>query len=89
MPKVITSFEVKVYAHWKKTSIVMLAKEEEANIKTIYVGHELENKNKVHAVLEVPSPDIIQKFMQDPENVRIMKESGRVEGTDKTSMCTD
>ena len=47
MPKVITSFEVKVYAHWKKTSIVMLAKEEEANIKTIYVGHELENKNRL------------------------------------------
>mgnify|MGYP000321314421 FL=1 len=89
MPKVITNFEVKDYAHWKRTVDGHAGKREEANIKTIYVGHVLENKNKVHAVLEVPSPDIIQKFMQDPENVKIMKESGRVEGTDKTSMCTD
>ena len=51
MPKVITSFEVKVYAHWKKTFDSHAGKREEANIKTIYVGHKLENKNKVHAVL--------------------------------------
>ena len=46
---------------------------EENDIKEIYVGHELENKNKVHVIYDTPAPDTIQKMMQKPEVQEVMK----------------
>ena len=33
---------------------------EQNDIKEIYVGHEVENKNNVHVIYDTPAPDTIQ-----------------------------
>ena len=44
-----------IRVHWKKTFDAHSEAREKANIKSIYVGNELENNNKVHIVMETPS----------------------------------
>ena len=62
---------------------------EAAGIKTIYVGNELENPNKVHFVMETPAADTMQKFMQSPENAKIIEQSGHKQETTVMSICSD
>ena len=51
MVKIVGSFEVNDWAHWKKMFDEHSEPREAAGIKTIYVGNEVENPNKVHLSL--------------------------------------
>ena len=89
MVKIIGNFEVNDWVHWKKMFDQHSNAREAAGIKTIYVGNEIENTNKVHIVMETPSADTMQKFMQDPENARVIKQSGHKQETTVMSVCSD
>ena len=47
MVKIVGSFEVDDWVHWKKTFDAHSEAREKANIKSIYVGNELENNNSL------------------------------------------
>ena len=81
MVKIVGSFEVNDWAHWKKMFDEHAEPRETAGIKTIYVGNEVENPNKVHFVMETPAADTMQKFMQSPENAKIIEQSGHKQET--------
>ena len=89
MVKIVGSFEVDDWVHWKKTFDAHSEAREKANIKSIYVGNELENNNKVHIVMETPEVDTMQKFMQDPENAKVIEQSGHKQETTVMSICSD
>ena len=57
MVKIIGNFEVDDWVHWKKMFDQHSNAREAAGIKTIYVGNEIENTNKVHIVMETPAAD--------------------------------
>ena len=71
MVKIVGSFEVNDWAHWKKMFDEHAEPRETAGIKTIYVGNEVENPNKVHFVMETPAADTMQKFMQSLSLIHI------------------
>ena len=54
MVKIVGSFEVNDWAHWKNGFDNHAEAREKASIKTIYVGNEIDNPNKVHIVMETP-----------------------------------
>ncbi len=89
MVKIIGNFEVNDWVHWKKMFDQHSNAREAAGIKTIYVGNEIENTNKVHIVIETPAADTMQKFMQDPENARVIEQSGHKQETTVMSVCSD
>ncbi len=89
MVKIIGNFEVNDWVHWKKMFYQHSNAREAAGIKTIYVGNEIENTNKVHILMETPSADTMQKFMQDPENARVIEQSGHKQETTVMSVCSD
>ena len=89
MVKIIGNFEVNDWVHWKKMFDQHSNAREAAGIKTIYVGNEIENTNKVHIVMETPSADTMQKFMQDPENARVIEQSGHKQETTVMSVCSE
>tara|TARA_Y100000768_G_C23632508_1_gene520239 strand:- start:312 stop:581 length:270 start_codon:yes stop_codon:yes gene_type:complete len=89
MVKIIGNFEVNDWVHWKKMFDQHSNAREAAGIKTIYVGNEIENTNKVHIVMETPAADTMQKFMQDPENARVIEKSGHKQETTVMSVCSD
>ena len=89
MVKIIGNFEVNDWVHWKKMFDQHSNAREAAGIKTIYVGNEIENTNKVHIVMETPTADTMQKFMQDPENARVIEKSGHIQETTVMSVCSD
>ena len=89
MVKIVGSFEVNDWAHWKKMFDEHAEPREAAGIKTIYVGNEVENPNKVHFVMETPAADTMQKFMQSPENAKIIEQSGHKQETTVMSVCSD
>jgi len=53
------------------------------------VGNELENNNKVHIVMETPEVDTMQKFMQEPLNQELIKQSGHKQETTIMVACSD
>jgi uncharacterized protein (DUF1330 family) len=89
MVKIIGNFEVNDWVHWKKMFDQHSNARESAGIKTIYVGNEIENTNKVHIVMETPAADTMQKFMQDPENAKVIEQSGHKQETTVMSVCSD
>ena len=89
MVKIIGNFEVNDWVHWKKMFDQHSNAREAAGIKTIYVGNEIENTNKVHIVMETPASDTMQKFMQDPENAKVIEQSGHKQETTVMSICSD
>ena len=89
MVKIIGNFEVNDWVHWKKMFDQHSNAREAAGIKTIYVGNEIENTNKVHIIMETPAADTMQKFMQDPENARVIEQSGHKQETTVMSICSD
>ena len=89
MVKIVGNFEVNDWVHWKKMFDQHSNAREAAGIKTIYVGNEIENTNKVHIVMETPTADTMQKFMQDPENARVIEKSGHKQETTVMSVCSD
>jgi uncharacterized protein (DUF1330 family) len=89
MVKIIGNFEVNDWVHWKKMFDQHSNARESAGIKTIYVGNEIENTNKVHIVMETPAADTMQKFMQDPENAKVIEQSGHKQETTVMSICSD
>ena len=89
MVKIIGNFEVNDWVHWNKMFDQHSNAREAAGIKTIYVGNEIENTNKVHIVMETPAADTMQKFMQDPENAKVIEQSGHKQETTVMSICSD
>ena len=89
MVKIVGNFEVNDWVHWKKMFDQHSNAREAAGIKTIYVGNEIENTNKVHIVMETPAADTMQKFMQDPENAIVIDQSGHKQETTVMSVCSD
>ena len=89
MVKIIGNFEVNDWVHWKKMFDQHSNAREAAGIKTIYVGNEIENTNKVHIVMETPAADTMQKFMKDPENDKVIEQSGHKQETTVMSICSD
>ena len=89
MVKIVGSFEVKDWDHWKKAFDDHREPRETFGIKTIYVGNEIENPNKVHIVMDTPSADTMQKFMQQPENSKVIAESGHIQETTSMVVCSD
>ena len=53
MVKIVGSFEVNDWTHWKNGFDNHAEAREKASIKTIYVGNEIENPNKVHIVMKI------------------------------------
>ena len=89
MVTIIGNFEVYDCVHLKKMFDQHSNAREAAGIKTIYVGNEIENTNKVHIVMETPAADTMQKFMQDPENAKVIEQSGHKQETTVMSICSD
>ena len=89
MVKIIGNFEVNDWVHWKKMFDQHSNAREAAGIKTIYVGNEIENTNKVHIVMETHAADTMQNFMQDPENDKVIEKSGHKQETTVMSICSD
>ena len=89
MVKIVGSFEVENWDHWKKGFDEHSEARSKVGIKTIYVGHELENSNKVHMIFKTPEADSLQKFMQQPENQEVIKNSGHKRETTVMVVCSD
>ena len=89
MVKVIMNFEVEDWDRWHTAFLANSKMRAENHIKEIYVGHELENKNKVHIVYDTPEPDTLQKMMQKPEVQEVMKNAGNKVETMVFATCTD
>ena len=89
MVKVIMNFEVEDWDRWHAAFLANSKMREENHIKEIYVGHELENKNKVHIVYDTPEADTLQKMMQKPEVQEVMKNAGNKVETMVFATCTD
>ena len=89
MVKIVGSFEVNDWKHWKKSFDEHVEAREKAGIKTVYIGNELDNTNKVHMVVETPEPDTLQKFMQQPENLETIKNSGHKQETTNMIVCSN
>ena len=89
MPKVIASFQVKDWEQWKSAYVAHSETRESAEIKTVYFGHELENQNKVHVLMDVPSFDTLQNFMQHPDNQKVIEEAGHIQESTTITICSD
>ena len=89
MVKVIMNFEVEDWDRWHAAFLANSKMREENHIKEIYVGHEIENKNKVHIVYDTPEADTLQKMMQKPEVQEVMKNAGNKVETMVFGTCTD
>ena len=75
--KIVGSMEVtNGYQHWKEIFMAHEPARKEAGIETIYTGMEAQNPNMVHVCLEVESLEAIQAFMSDPENAKVITDSG-------------
>lgn len=89
MPKVIASFQVKDWEQWKSAYVSHNEARENAGIKTVYYGHELEDQNKVHVLMDAPSIDTLQAFMQRPENQKVIQEAGHIQESTTMIICSD
>ena len=89
MPKVIVSFQVKDWEQWKSAYVAHSEARENAEIKTVYYGHELENQNKVHVLMDVPDFDALQNFMQHPDNQKVIEEAGHIQESTTITICSD
>ena len=89
MPKVIASFQVKDYEQWKSAYVAHDKARERAEIKTVYYGHELEEKDKVHVLMDVPNVDTLQAFMQHPDNQKVIEEAGHIQESTTMVICSD
>ena len=89
MPKVIASFQVKDWKQWESAYVTHSEARENADIKTIYYGHELEDQNKVHVLMAVPSIGTLQAFMQQPENQKVIEEAGHIQESTTMVICSD
>ena len=89
MPKVIVGFQVKDWEQWKSAYVAHDEARERAGIKTVYYGHELEDQNKVHVLMDVPSVDTLQAFMQHPDNQKVIAEAGHIQESTTMVICSD
>ena len=89
MPKVIASFQVEDWEQWKSAYAAHSEARESAEIKTVYYGHELEDQNQVHVLMDVPSVDALQTFMQHPDNRKVIEEAGHIQESTTIIICSD
>ena len=73
--KVMMQVECRDWDHWKK------AYDAHAPVRVgfqqdIFVGHEAENPNNVVLIVEIPSMEAMQEFMQRPDNAKAITDSG-------------
>ena len=89
MVKIVCNVEVKYWVHWKKMFDEHSVPRNASLIKTISFWNELDNPNKVHFVLDTSAADTMQKFMQDPENSKIIEQSGHKQESTVMAVCSD
>ena len=88
MAKVVASYEIGVaYEQWKTMFLANEETRNSAGIKSVYYGHELDNEQKLHVVLEAPSIEEFKQFMAN--NAEKMKEAGVKRETMVMAFCTD
>ena len=73
--KEMMQVECRDWDHWKK------AYDAHAPVRVgfqqdIFVGHEAENPNNVVLIVEIPSMEAMQEFMQRPDNAKAIADSG-------------
>ena len=73
--KVMMQAECSDWDHWKKAYDAH-APARVGFQKDIFVGHEAADPNKVILIVEIPSMEALQEFMQRPENAKAIAESG-------------
>ena len=49
---------------------------EDAGIKKIFIGHEEDKPNKVHAIFDIPHANAMREYMDNPEAKQMAQESG-------------
>ena len=70
MPKIIARLDtIDSYTEWKKRFDHFEEDRLASGVKTLYVGHELDNENKVHLVFEVSSFERLLVFVE-PSKIR-------------------
>ena len=89
MPKVIASFQVQDWAQWEAAFTGHNEARENAQIKTIYNGHELETPDNVYVIMDVSTIDALQSFMQQPENHKVIEEADHIQEMTEMVMCSD
>ena len=70
MVKMVGSFEVKDWDHWKKSFDAHKEPREAAGIKTVYVGNEIDNPNKAVNELGISSPKDIYLSLIDQAKIQ-------------------
>ena len=48
---------------------------ESAGIKKIFIGHEEDKPNKVHAIFDIPHANAMREYMDNPEAKQMAQES--------------
>tara|TARA_Y100001970_G_scaffold269384_1_gene361797 strand:- start:117 stop:386 length:270 start_codon:yes stop_codon:yes gene_type:complete len=66
----------KGFEHWKKIFDSLEDRRQKAGIKTIIAACEVDNSNKMHCIMEIPSMETIKEYMMKPENQEAMKDAG-------------
>ena len=73
--KVMIEAKCSDWDHWKKAYDAH-APARDGFQEDIFVGHEAADPNKVILIVEIPSMEAMQEFMQRPENAKAIAESG-------------
>ena len=73
--KVMIEAKCSDWDHWKKAYDAH-APSRVGFQEDIFVGHEAADPNKVILIVEIPSMEEMQEFMQRPENAEAIAESG-------------
>ena len=77
MPKLLLNMEVKDWDVFNKTYVIGdNTNRENAGIKKIFIGHEEDKLNKVHAIFDIPHTNAMREYMDNPEAKQIAQESG-------------
>jgi hypothetical protein len=77
MPKLLLNMEVKDWDVFNKTYVLGdNTNRENAGIKKIFIGHEEDKPNKVHAIFDITHTNAMREYMDNPEAKQMAQESG-------------
>jgi len=75
--KIIMNVEItEGYEKWKKLFLSVDDIREKYGMKILAYGHPKNNENKIYQVIEVPSMEVMQEAMQDPEITKLRTDAG-------------
>lgn len=85
MVTVILTHRTRDFDTWKQAFTQGRAKREQYDIRIQGVYRSLQDPNMVTIVSQIASPDVLQRFMADPEQQALMQQAG-VEGAPTVQM---